>query len=99
MKFSYSKMDACCTEMQVAVNNIKEVLNDISAIRSQLSKSDCWSGQAHSFYLDKMNRLTNQFDEIKMELDQIIPYLRNIMEGYHSLDYTIQTAIKNVMNK
>lgn len=98
MKFSYSKMDACCTEMQVAVNNIKEALDDVNTICNELSKNGSWSGQASTFYLDKMSKLTNQFDDIKLELDQIVQYLRNTIASYQSIEYNIESALKNVLN-
>lgn len=98
MEFNYNKMNSCCVEMETVIQHIKQILDAIKYIQLQLSKSDCWNGRASSFYLEKMNTFTNTFEVTKQELDQIVNYLKNVVEGYQSVDNKITSEVNNLLN-
>ena len=97
MKFSYSKMETCTTELQAIVNNIEQILNHVSEVCNLLSKSEYWKGEGSQFLLEKMGQFTSNFDDVIFELENTVQYLRYTMEGYQLLDKKVTTGIQNLL--
>ena len=96
MKFSYAKMDICCTEMENIINNIKRLLDDLIDCREQLNKSECWKGQASSAYQVNLTQFTQSFEDVYSELMSAVYYLKQTFDGYRSIDQKIIESAKGL---
>ena len=96
MKVSYSNLKQHSEELHSSYNNIKEILENVKNISSSITKSGCWSGEAADYYLDKLNKLSGNFEEVFLELDKSVIYLDKVLERYESIDEVLSGAVDNI---
>jgi Uncharacterized protein conserved in bacteria len=98
MNISYGQIEDYCNEMHALANNMKSTLDEIIASSNKLSSSGSWTGDASEFYQSKIKKLTNNFDEVFIELENSILFLANSAEGYKAIDEKVIREICNNLN-
>ncbi len=98
MKFSYSKIEMDCNEMQLIVNKIKENLDVIRSVKEQIAKNSVWQGQACDSYVAKFNQIVSEFEAIHFELTNDTNYLKAQLNKYKNLDNDIIAAVTNAFS-
>ena len=96
MKVSYLNLKQHSEELHSSYNNIKEILENVKNIGSSITKSGCWSGEAADYYLDKLNKLSGNFEEVFLELEKSAIYLDKVLERYESIDVNLSGAVNNI---
>lgn len=98
MKISYSQIEEQCNELHLVAKNIKESLDNIEQIRIKVSNDDNWVGNAASVYLNKLEYVTKNFDNIYKEIEFAILYLASCAEGYQAIDKNVIEEITSSLN-
>lgn len=93
MKLSYSQIESYCNEMHLIANRLKETLSNIQNNSLELSKSDAWVGESASNYINKIKKLTINFDDIYKELENAILFLAKTSDGYKAIDQNVINEI------
>ncbi len=94
MKLNYEEMISVANEMLQAQGNIE---SSFQAIKNELNNiSNNWSGQASSYYVSKLKNLTNNFDNVSLELKTSINYITQTAEGYQNADYGSLAALSQL---
>lgn len=89
MNLSYANLKQCSDELHSSFSNIKSILENVTEIKNQLSKRTSWTGQAADYYINKIDGLSNSFEEVYVELEKSALYLDKILEGYEIIDNKI----------
>ena len=98
MNISYADLKQCSNELHSACKNIEEILQNVSQIKDKITRSECWIGQASDYYVLKMRKLSNNFDEVFSELQKTALYLDKILERYESVDSSIMIISNSITN-
>lgn len=91
MKFSYTKIEAYCTELHELAKNMKSTLETAGNLGEKIDSS--WNGPASEYYVGKIMGLSKQFDDIFNEIENSILYLALCSEGYNAIEENIKKEI------
>ncbi len=97
-KISYSKIEGYCNELHALASQIKETLENIEQIGKKVQSSGSWSGDASSFYVNKINNVSKNFTEIFEEIENSILYMASCAEGYQAIDKMVMGEICSNLN-
>lgn len=98
MKLSYSQVEGYCNELHAMVRKMKESFEEIEQMSKNVSKSGCWSGTAAEYYTSKLNKVSRNFNEITMEIENAILFMAKCSEGYQMIDQSVMKEICNNLN-
>lgn len=90
-KVSYNDILSCATNMKTSVTNMKNIIASAKKISSSCMNS--WTGDAESYYENKLNKLLANFDNMYPELEASVTFLNNTAEKYKSYEAEIEAAI------
>lgn len=93
MKISYSQVETQCNELHSVAKNMKEILDNIDGIRVRILNGDSWDGSASSNYLNKLESVSKNFEEIFLEIEKSILYMASCSDGYQAIDQQIMHEI------
>ena len=93
MKISYNQVETQCNQLHSVAKNMKELLENINGIGSKISNGDSWSGSASDKYIEKLNLISKNFDEIFLEIENSILYMASCSDGYQAIDEKIMNEI------
>lgn len=97
-KISYSKVETYCNELHALAKQMKETLENVEQTGKKVQSSGSWSGDASSFYVNKINNVSKNFDEIFEEIENSILYMAKCSEGYQSIDTNVMREICSNLN-
>ena len=94
-KIKYDDVRASSQKLHSIAQNMKNSLDNILSYTQSLNGSGYWEGPASEYYINKMTKLINNFEEIFRELENSVLYLAKVTEGYQALDEKIIQEICN----
>lgn len=97
-KIKYEDIKTSCEEMHIQAKNMKELLENINTNSKKLSSTGSWEGKAAEYFIKKTEKLTKNFDEIYIELENSILYLAKVSDGYQAIDENLMQEICNNLN-
>lgn len=93
MDISYSQVEAQCNELHSVAKNMKEILDNIDGIKTRILNSDSWSGSASNIYVEKLESVSKNFEEVFLEIENSILYMASCSDGYQAVDQQIMREI------
>lgn len=96
MKISYNELKQYTEELRSVIQNVDEILENVSSINNQIARSECWVGEASDFYVNKSKSITACFDELYSELDKSVLYLDKVIVEYEDTDSKVISASKRI---
>ena len=93
MKISYTELKQCTEELYDSVQNINQILEEVAAVKNSITKSECWTGTACDYYIGKIKKLSENFDDVYLELEKTAKYLGQIVMGYEGVDKKVTEII------
>lgn len=93
MNISYSQVEAQCNELHSVAKNMKEILDNIDAIRTRILNGESWSGSASNTYSNKLGSISKVFEEVFFEIENSILYMASCSDGYQAIDQQIMHEI------
>ena len=98
MNLSYSELKEYSNELHGSYKNIQEIFENIIGIKDQLIKTECWTGPAFNYYINKITSLTQNFDEVYLELEKSALYLDKILEDYEILVNSASKGMNEILD-
>ena len=97
MNLSYSELKEYSNELHGSYKNIQTIFENIIGIKEQLTKTECWTGPASNYYINKITNLTQNFDEVYLELEKSALYLDKVLEDYEILVNSASTGMNEIL--
>ena len=95
MKYSYSKVEELCSQMESINIDMKKRLEAIESAISTVGSN--WTGEAANFYLKNSKKLTSNFEEFFTELKACVLYMQKCSDNYEKLEKDIQNQITEAL--
>lgn len=89
MRFSSTKVAECCNEMNMCVSKMKDCYERLQGISRQIQSSGSWVGHGSDNFVNKFNKLNENFEDIINTMSNSINYLNQASDNYNSLDNKI----------
>jgi hypothetical protein len=93
MKISYTQVESYCNELHNLAKNMNELIENVNIISDSIIKSGNWEGVAADYYVNKLNRVTKNFDDVFCEMENSILYMAKCAEGYNAIDKDVVREI------
>lgn len=93
MKISYGQVEEYCNELHGLASSIKTLLEDVKTSGTTVSKTECWSGEAATYFIKKISTLAANFDEFCEEIEYSILFMANASSGYQAVDKNVMKEI------
>lgn len=93
MKISYEQIEAYHSEIAEIIQNMQNIINDISEKFSSLDKNGIWSSPGAGHYIYKYKSLLNGFEEIYNCLQQSNIFLEQSYMNYKNTDTAIMKGL------
>lgn len=97
-KIKYQDVRSSGEEIHTLAKNMKISLENITKNVQNLKNAGFWEGNASNYYINKLKKLTSNFEEIYVELENSVLYLANVSDGYEALDKKIMQEICSNLN-
>ena len=91
MKFSYAKIEDYCSQMKALNTDMKKQFDSIKDNIKSVNSN--WTGKASDNYIQKVSKVSTDFNEFTRELDNAINYLIKCSDKYEKLEKDIQAEI------
>ena len=91
MKYSYSKIENLCSQIQEIGSDIRKNFDSIQNSINTINSS--WTGDAADYYVKQIKKLSFNFEEFTRELNASVLFLEKSSEEYSKLDKNIQNEI------
>lgn len=86
MKISYEQVIAKQDELYKCVRNMEEILNNVKDLNNKITGSEIWSGKGAEVYIQKLDKLLKDFDELTVDTNSGIKYMSEVVDAYRETD-------------
>jgi len=85
MKFSYTGVSECASELSQSLSKITELVGEMRSSCQTLQKG-VWEGEAADYYCNKFTNSLNGYAGINMQFMQCINSINKSLENYKAVD-------------
>lgn len=97
-RIKYQDVRHSSEEIHTFAKNMKISLENITKNVKNLKNAGFWEGNSSDYYINKLEKLTSNFEEIYVELENSVLYLANVSDGYEAIDKKVMQEICDNLN-
>lgn len=89
VKFNYTGVENCCTELEASLRRIKAIHDDCEAQIKKINSGSVWAGPASEGFVSRARQTIQTCRTMERSLMNLIAYIRNCQANYKKVDDSI----------